>query len=113
MEINNIDLFIADKENYLLTLDGITRNNIPKDKLIVINGGNSPQEIYFAHRKGWTVENDKVNKEELNCFRKSGASFLILDKHKISNTLDYYPLIYSDDNFKVYEMKDEQPPGAL
>ena len=107
------DFFIADKENYLLTLDGITRNNIPKDKLIVINGGNSPQEIYFAHRKGWTVENDKVNKEELNCFRKSGASFLILDKHKISSTLDYYPLIYSDDNFKIYEMKDEQPPGAL
>ena len=86
-------------------MEGLTDKNIGKNELIVINGSQSPQEIYFAHRKGWTVENDAINKEELNRLKELGASYLIINKKSFANTIDYYPLISSDQNYDIYKLK--------
>ncbi len=99
------DFFIKKSERYKLTLENITNRYVPKDELIVINGGQSPQEIYFAHRKGWTVDNKSINTEELRRLHKSGASYLILDKQKMGAGIDYYPMIFSDTNYAIYKLK--------
>ncbi len=99
------DFFIKNGERYKLSLEGLTDKNIGKNELIVINGSQSPQEIYFAHRKGWTVENDAINKEELNRLKELGASYLIINKKSFANTIDYYPLISSDQNYDIYKLK--------
>ncbi len=99
------DFFIKHGERYKLSLEGLTDKNIGKNELIVINGSQSPQEIYFAHRKGWTVENNAINKEELNRLKELGASYLIINKKSFANTIDYYPLISSDQNYDIYKLK--------
>jgi len=99
------DFFIKNSERYKLSLEYLTAKHISKNELIVINGGPSPQEIYFAHRKGWTVENKMINKKELEHFKELGASFLIINKKSFTKTIDYYPLICSDMNYDIYKLK--------
>ncbi len=99
------DFRIHNNELYKLSLEGITKRYVPNNELIVINGGESPQVMYFSHRKGWTVENTKLTRNDLNLFARQGASFLIIDKHKFLSSIDYYPLIYSNQHFAIYKLK--------
>ena len=99
------DFFIKKSERYKLTLENITNQYIAKDELIVINGGQSPQEIYFANRKGWTVDNKSINFEELKKLNESGASYLILNKQTMRVEINYYPMIFSDTNYTIYKLK--------
>ena len=59
------DFRVKDSHLYRLELDAITEKYIPSKDLIIINGGPSPQDIYFAHRKGWSVESEDLLKPQL------------------------------------------------
>jgi len=95
------DFFIKETEKYLLTLEEITQTSIPKNKLIVINGGNSPQEIYFSHRKGWTLESDSITPKKLIELKQLGASYLIIDKQKKGFPILNFPIIFSNTHFDI------------
>ena len=41
-------------------LEEIADSHIGKNELIIINGGDSPQQIYFTNRKGWSVDNEVI-----------------------------------------------------
>jgi len=99
------DFFIKKSERYKLSLEDITDKNINKNEFVIINGGQSPQDIYFAHRKGWTIDNTWLRKEELNHLYQSGAAFLIIDKNTFPTTIGYYPIIFSDSNYAIYKLK--------
>jgi len=45
------DFFIKDSERYKLSLEKVSDAYIGKKELVVINGGQSPQQIYFLHRR--------------------------------------------------------------
>ena len=72
-------------------------------ELIVINGGTNPQEIYFAHRKGWSVGNDMINQQDFYDLVKSGASYLVIDKKYFTDKIEYYPKIFSERYFDIYK----------
>jgi hypothetical protein len=99
------DFFIKKTEKYKISLEKISQKTIPKDKLIVINGGPSPQEIYFSNRKGWTIENKYLNKIKLDSLKALGASYLIIDKNSYAESLSFYPVIFRDENFDIYDLK--------
>lgn len=99
------DFFIKETEKYKLTLEGFTQKYVKQDELIVINGGDSPQVIYFAHRKGWTVVNEKLNAKTLSQLHEKGASYLIIDKNSYPNEVNDYKLLGSDPNFAIYKLK--------
>jgi hypothetical protein len=99
------DFFIKDSERYKLSLEDLTNSYIGKNDLIVINGGPSPQEIYFAHRKGWTIDNAQLNKKDLNRLMNSGATFLIINKNLFSSEMDFYRKIHSDQNYDIYKLE--------
>ncbi len=98
------DFFIKDSEKYKLSLEGIINKHMGAKELIAINGGTNPQEIYFAHRKGWSIGNNMINKEDLNHLVQSGASYLIIDKKSFTNKVEYYPKIFSDRYFDIYKL---------
>ena len=98
------DFFIKKSEIYKLTLENLTSKIVDKNELIVINGDQSPQEIYLAHRKGWTINNEKINKEDLTHLKESGAKYLIINKNSFSSPIGYYPKIYSDTNYDFYKL---------
>jgi hypothetical protein len=99
------DFFIHANEKYKLSLEGLIDTKIEKNKLIVINGGPSPQEIYFSHRKGWTIGNELINKISLANYKETGASYLIINRKSFSAPIDYLPKIYSDNNYDFYQLK--------
>jgi len=100
------DFFIKDSEKYLLSLESISNKTCGKKDLIIINGGQNPQQIYFAHRKGWTVSDSVlVNKEKIEEMKTKGAAWLFVNKKTFDKKITTDSLVYQDVNFDVYKLK--------
>ena len=100
------DFFIRESEQYKLTLEQIAEVHIGKNDLIVINGGESPQQLYFTNRKGWSVENKTItDPDKMEEFRQKGAAYLIINKTSFTGELDL-PQVYADRHFIIYRLKD-------
>jgi 4-amino-4-deoxy-L-arabinose transferase-like glycosyltransferase len=100
------DFSVKKNQLYKLGLDEITEKFIPEKDLIIINGGASPQDIYFSHRKGWTVENtDVMNLLFIDSLTNLGAKHLIIDKSRIDHYPTKHELLYTDNYYSIYELK--------
>jgi hypothetical protein len=93
------DLFIKKSELYKLDLESNLEKITPKKDLVIINH-KSPQLMYFANRKGWTIENDKLDIQKIEELKKLGAKFLLIDKN--SGVLDLpYSTVFENENIVV------------
>jgi 4-amino-4-deoxy-L-arabinose transferase-like glycosyltransferase len=100
------DFFIKDNQYYKLGLEDKLDHTIPKKELIIINGGESPQDIYFAHRKGWTVEPQSIsNLDYIDSLSSVGAKYLIVDLHNYNFKLEQYPKLFEDKDYTIYRLK--------
>jgi len=98
------DFFISKTELYKLDLETIAETVSHKDDLIIINGGTNPQQLYFTHRKGWTIKNDVLEENrKLNDLKDKGAKYIFINRVSYQKTLDY-PLIFQNDNFNIYKL---------
>jgi hypothetical protein len=103
------DFFIKDSSLYKLDLENITKEFIPSEDLIVINGGQSPQDIYFSHRKGWTIDNTNlVNPHFIDSLTNLGAKYLVVDISQINGEFIEYQSIYTDNNYVIYKLTEQQ-----
>lgn len=100
------DFFLKKSELYKMEVEELTATNTKNDDLIVINGGQSPQEIYLAHRKGWTVSNEKIDSASLHLYKDAGASFLIINRRTYPGQINYLPLIANGSDYSLYRLKD-------
>lgn len=102
----NHDFFVNDSELYRLKLAQITSKKIRKEDLIIINGGQSPQSIYFAHRKGWSVENRNLARPHfIDSLSNLGAKYLIIDQTSEKLEFQQFQLKYRDFHFCIYQLK--------
>jgi hypothetical protein len=100
------DFFIKDSEKYKLSLEKLVEETIPKDDKIIINGGSSPQSIYFSHRKGWTVEtNETLQSNYIDSLTKLGANYLIIDKRASENAIYHYQKARSNVSYDIYKLE--------
>lgn len=103
------DFFVKEDQVYKLTLEQITEELIPADDLIVINGGQSPQDIYFSNRKGWTVSNaDITDPSFLDSLMHFGAKYLILDLSGFDYRSVQYENLYTDNHYAIYTLGDAE-----
>ncbi|MBA3971142.1 MAG: hypothetical protein H0X46_03200 [Bacteroidetes bacterium] len=103
------DFRIKDSEKYKLTLEGIADRVCDKSTLVAINGGESPQLIYFLHRKGWSISSsDASSAEFMQVLISKGCEFLFLDKHYVDQnvleSLAHEKMVYQDEHFIVYSL---------
>jgi len=99
------DFFIKDSQKYKLELEEKLSEVTTPGDLIVINGGPSPQDIYFAHQKGWSMTNQKVLKPTvLDSLNALGAQYLVIDKVKLPNADFERKLLYEDHYYSVYAL---------
>jgi hypothetical protein len=75
-----------------------------KNDLIVINGGDSPQSMYFAHRKGWTVKEEDLQEQKLQELKSKGAAYLVIDQHYTNKRFDQLPLVFENVDFLIYRL---------
>lgn len=101
------DFFIKDKTTYILSLEQLTNQYIPKENLIIINGEFSPQDIYFTNRKGWTILNKQLKNELfVDSLRNLGANYIIINKHNANNTELNYKQVFSNSDFVFYKLSN-------
>ena len=108
--VNQQHDFFVFRNAYKKSLEVITNKSIGPDELIVINGGQSPQEIYFAHRKGWSVTNDQITPASLTQYKNAGASYLIINIRTFPDFGNYLPLVHIGRDYDVFSLKDYIPP---
>ncbi len=101
------DFFVDKKNVYLLELETTLQEHIPAGELIVINGGQSPKELYFSHRKGWTVDSRLLRQESIDSLHALGATFLVVNRNTFTDSINWYPLSYSDQNYALYFLGNE------
>jgi 4-amino-4-deoxy-L-arabinose transferase-like glycosyltransferase len=100
------DFFIKESQVYKLKLEKKVEKFIAREDLIVINGGQSPQDIYFSHRKGWTVDNVLIMTPcYLDSLTDLGAKYLIVDMSHFDQKFIQYESIYSDNHYSIYKLK--------
>ena len=100
------DFRIKETQLYKLQLEDITKKVIPKKDLIIINGGQSPQSIYFSNRKGWTVNNTEIlNEQYVDSLAKLGAKYIIIDRTTINNHSSKHPVLYRDKNYAIHDLR--------
>ncbi len=101
------DFTIKDSKKYKLELSEITKAYIPKNNLVIINGGFSPQDIYFSHRKGWTLNSlDIANPSFIDSLATLGGKFIIQDRHYLNQQLPNYKQLFNNEDYIIYKIND-------
>lgn len=100
------EFFIKDNERYKITLESIADRVTQPSNLIIINDGErDPQQMYFAHRRGWTIENKHIaDTSYINGLKKLGATHLFIDKHSFDRPLNY-KVEYEDTHYRIYRLE--------
>ncbi len=101
---NKLKSFSPEPSRYYLTTlaDIMDKYTLPTDKIMVNEGSYSPTIMYWAKRKGWTVNQDVPSKKEwMPEFQKQGLKYILMDRHMSDEVLPY-KLLYEDVNFRLY-----------
>ena len=99
------EFFIKESEHYKLTLESIADEvTQPTDLIILNDGSRNPQQMYFAHRKGWTVNQEDLKTPHIAQLQQLGASYLFINK-KLSQEKFDYSVVYEDEHFRVYKIR--------
>jgi hypothetical protein len=97
------DFFTKDSEKHKLGLEQLLDEYSKPSDLIAISGGPNPQEMYFAHRKGWIFnQSDISDKPFLINLQKNDCKLVVINKHHFDYELDLLNLIYEDDDYLIY-----------
>ncbi len=98
------EFFIKKNERYKLTLESIADKITQADDLIIINDGSrNPQQMYFAHRKGWTINQEDLNPAHIAQMQTLGASYLFVNKN-LSQQKFEYKTVYEDKHYIIYKL---------
>ncbi|MEZ4909546.1 MAG: glycosyltransferase family 39 protein [Saprospiraceae bacterium] len=100
------DFFIESKNKKYLRLTELADTYIPKDKRILVNGGNGqPWMMYFTGRRGWTVDDRMKDTSWVKGESTVGLRYMLIDKAKWQDSIAF-PVIYDDADFRIYKVKD-------
>ncbi|OFX28453.1 MAG: hypothetical protein A2033_14745 [Bacteroidetes bacterium GWA2_31_9] len=99
------DFRIKKRYLYKMELENIANKVTNSSDLIIINGGDNPQELYMSHRKGWTITNDKlVDNSFINNAKQLGAKYLFVNKTDFKDSITTYKLIKDFEFYLVYNL---------
>ena len=99
------DFFIKEASTYKLKSETIADRYIPKNSTIIINGGLSPQSIYFLNRKGWSLDNEQLAKHgAIDSLSQLGANYMIIDKTNQVDLVFEGKILFEDAHFKIYRL---------
>jgi len=101
------DFRIKEKEKQLLNLEKDLDSLSLRSDLIIINSGNYPTPMYFAHRKGWVNTNDKISDEEyIKSLKDRGLKYIIILKRSFGTetSLNRYKKVLENEDYSIYEL---------
>lgn len=90
-------------ENLEFDLDQLTE----KDDLFLINSGDYPTPMYFAHRRGWVNYNEKINIENyIQDLKSKGLKYILILKKTFGSEifLEKYKKMVDNENYCLYKI---------
>jgi hypothetical protein len=100
------DFNLKDKEIAIASLEPIMDSFSRRNELIVINSGEVPTPMYFAHRKGWLASNDQLNDPDfMDDIQKKGCHYVVILKEYFGTEIKLdYELIFSNQHYSIYRL---------
>jgi hypothetical protein len=96
--------FYNDRDKDLLKLESVLDSFSTRDDLIAINGALNPEDLYYAHRKGWLVKTKQLqNQKFIEQLVSMNCKYVVIKKHVQKVDLNV-SLIFEDTNFKIYQL---------
>ncbi len=98
------DFVISEKNKTLLQLESIVDEHFSDDVLLLVNSGEYPTPMYFAHRKGWVASNQQIaDTAYIKSLKDKGLGAIVVLKQAFgSDLLLPYPQLYDDVHFRIY-----------
>jgi hypothetical protein len=102
------DFRIKEKDARLINLEKDLDGFSTREDLVIINSGDYPTPMYFAHRKGWVNTIDKIlDKEYINLLRAKGLKYIVILKRSFGDerSLIGYKIVLQNDDYCIYELE--------
>jgi hypothetical protein len=92
----------------LTELEGILDKVTHPNDLIAVNGYyQDPTIMYFAHRRGWALQNAQLaDAAILSDITHKGCKYVVIAKELWGDVSLQYPVIYESPYFKIYKTED-------
>ncbi len=101
------DFRIKEKDIKILNLEKDLDKVSLKDDLILINSGNFPTPMYFAHRKGWVESNEKIKDEAyIADLKGKGLKYIVILKRSFGSEilLNNYQKVLENPDYCIYQL---------
>jgi 4-amino-4-deoxy-L-arabinose transferase-like glycosyltransferase len=100
------DFFIKADDMAIYSLEKDFDAISKKEDLVLMNSGNKPTPMYFAHRKGWVTFNDSIkNPAYLNELKQKGLKFIVILKRSFGYDMELnYPVCVSNPYYTIYKL---------
>lgn len=101
------DFRIKEKDRQLLNLEKDLDSVSLRSDLIIINSGDYPTPMYFAHRKGWVNTNDKIRDDEyIQSLKEKGLKYIVILKRSFGTeiSLNQYNKVLENEDYRIYEL---------
>ncbi len=100
------DFRISKDALQMLNLENDLNKVSKRNDLILINSGNFPTTMYFAHRKGWIDSNENIaNQDFVLSLKSKGLKYIvILKKYQGTNMNLHYSVALDNDDYCIYKL---------
>ncbi len=100
------DFRIKDQERTLLLLEDDMNRVSQKEDLIMVNSGQNPTPMYFAHRKGWVESNDKIKDERyIQSLKVMGLKYIVILKKTFGTNINLaFPVVLENEDYCIYKL---------
>jgi len=105
--LNQHNDFVIHKKNYeLLNLENDLDKFSSKNDLILINSGDFPTPMYFAHRKGWVLSNDRISKsKKIKDLQSKKLKYIVILKKTFGSEIKLdFTIVFENDNYTIYKL---------
>lgn len=100
------DFWIHSNQRYKIEIELFVDEFSTNKDLIVFNAGQNPQELYFAHRKGWSIDHQQAIKNDyIDSLSLLGAKYLVLDKHQGEGIPEGKVMIRENQDFVAFKLR--------
>lgn len=92
--------------HYLLQLEQQLDAVSHRDDLILINSGDYPTAMYFAHRKGWIAHNHQITKEYIDSLANKGLKYILILHENQKRTINLeLPIVIETTSYTFYKVE--------
>lgn len=100
------DFRISESNRAVLNLESDLDKFSNRTDLILINSGDFPTPMYFAHRRGWINDNSKIaDVNYIGQLKSEGLKYIVIMKKTFGTTLPLnYLLVFDNENYSIYRL---------